>query len=138
MNITRADFQKLRSLVRKEGNTDSRFGQAEARWDDPLYTCADLAARIACYQIGGRLLVKAETRYGPDYDGTPVTRYHEIPATFRHYCQWVQRMQEESEGVDNYAIVSWLSHENPEYWYKRGHALWEASLEQSFIRIIAA
>lgn len=132
--IDRDAFAKFRTSMRRGGNINPLFGFSEARWDDELYSKADLAARIACYAVCDRLLVCVETKYGPDYDGTATPRYHEIPATLVHYQQWRDRMQEESEGVDYYNIVSWASHEIPEYWHKRGNAL----LDQQMIALFAA
>lgn len=131
--IDRDTFAKLRATMRKDGNIDPCFGFSEARWDDPLYAKADLSARIECFACRGRLLVVVETHYGPDYDGHATPRYHEIPATLVAYRAWIDRMQEESEGVDTYSIVSWGSHEIPAYWRKRGTAL----LDEEYDAIIA-
>ena len=40
-------------------------------------------------------------------------------------------MQEQSEGVDYYNIVSWFSLEIPTRWARRGHELWDADLQAS-------
>lgn len=127
--LDRDTFAKLRATMRKGGNIDPLFGFSEARWDDTLYAKADLSARIGCFACRGRLLVVVETHYGPDYDGHATPRYHEIPATLVAYRAWIDRMQEESEGVDTYSIVSWFSHEIPARWARRGHDLWDADLQ---------
>lgn len=136
--LDRDAFAKFRTSMRKGGNINPLFGFSEARWDDPLYAKADLAARIGRYELNGRLLVCVETKYGPDYDGHSTPRYHEIPATLAHYKQWLDRMQEESEGVDYYNIVNWFSQEIPQWWAHRAQYLWEQSLETMFINVLSA
>lgn len=129
--LDRETFAKFRASMRKGGNVVTLFGAAEARYDDPLYAKDALSARIAAMSIQGRLLVCHETHYGPDYDGTATRWYCEIPATLVHYIAWQERMQEQSEGVDYYNIVSWFSLEIPTRWARRGHDLWDAELQAS-------
>lgn len=129
--LDREAFAKLRASMRKGGNIVTLFGTAEARYDDPLYAKADLAAHIAAMSVQNRLLVCCETRHGPDYEGNGYLRYYEIPATLVHYIQWQERMQEQSEGVDYYSIVSWFSHVIPTDYARRGHDLWDTELRES-------
>jgi hypothetical protein len=136
--LDRDAFAKFRTHMRKGGNIVPLFGQAEAKWDDPLYAKADLAARLDCHAINGRVLVAVETRFGPDYDGHATPRYHEIPATVYAYRKWLDRMQEESEGVDFYTIVSWFSLDIPTYWANRGRDLWYADLDAAFTQAFSA
>ena len=47
-------------------------------------------------------------------------------------------MQEQSEGVDYYNIVSWFSQEIPERWAHRAQYLWEEHFQTVTIQLLSA